>query len=544
MTVPDPAPLESTPSHHNIRDKDMFLRTLPFLVMALTAELSLALPPGPASSTDTIISLVLLCATAMSFLLPWRVLPSWADVVIPLLYVGSVLALILAAGGSSTGVGLVVLLPILWSALNLELWKSLAVVVAVGTTEFVTTYLPVDVTDAVRLRRVVSWLAIGALFAYTIHEIRSRIERIGAQREQINAEMALTIRLLNEQNRSTSVLSTLVEQLGSCDVIEEAYVVFEQAADEMFETGGSISILDATSNQLEVKSTWRGFDKSGHRFASSECRALAQSSAYESDLDHPACEHLRECPFPFVRCQPLLIKKELIGVLTVSLSQGNELAPEVDRLRHYARLVSDQISIWMANFTLRVSLKNLSIRDPLTNLFNRRFMVETLNREVSASARDHAQISIIQADVDYFKQFNDSFGHEVGDSVLRAVADVMIAIFRDSDVPCRSGGEEFTLILPRCSWNVANARAIELQARVNEIVIPMPDGLTAPAPPTLSIGIATSPEHGLTSAELLRGADKALYAAKAAGRNCIVKASDVANASAFNQTSAINTYVI
>jgi diguanylate cyclase (GGDEF)-like protein len=472
------------------------------------------------------------------------VLSSRFDVVIPLLYVGSSLALILAAGGSSTGVGLVVLLPILWSALNLELWKSLVVVVAVGAVEFVNTYLPLDVSDAVRLRRVVSWLAIGALFAYTIHEIRSRIERIGAQREQINAEMALTINQLNEQNRSTSVLSKLVEQLGSCDVIEEAYNVFEQSADEMFETGGSISILNEASNQIEVKSTWRGFDKSGHRFPSSECRALEQSSAYESNADGPACEHLHDCPFPFVRCQPLLIKKEVIGVLTVSLSRGNELAPEANQLRHYARLVSDQISIWMANFTLRESLKNSSIRDPLTNLFNRRFMVETLNREVSVTVRDHAQISIIQADIDYFKQFNDSFGHEVGDSVLRAVADVMFTIFRDSDVPCRSGGEEFTLILPRCSWNVANARAIELQARVNEIVIPMPDGLAAPLPPTLSIGIATSPEHGLTSAELLRGADKALYAAKAAGRNCIVKASVVAAASAFNQTTAINTYVI
>jgi diguanylate cyclase (GGDEF)-like protein len=216
-----------------------------------------------------------------------------------------------------------------------------------------------------------------------------------------------------------------------------------------------------------------------------------------------------------------------VGVLTVSLSDANELSPLADRFRQYALLLSDQISIWMANFKLRESLQNLSIRDPLTNLFNRRFMVETLTREMSITTRSHDQTSIIQMDVDHFKQFNDSYGHAVGDSVLRAVAEVMLNLFRDSDVPCRSGGEEFTLILPRCSWEIANVRAIELQSRVSEIEIPMPSNQTPPKPPTLSIGIATSPEHGMTGDELLRGADKALYAAKAAGRNRIVAAEEV-----------------
>jgi diguanylate cyclase (GGDEF)-like protein len=154
-------------------------------------------------------------------------------------------------------------------------------------------------------------------------------------------------------------------------------------------------------------------------------------------------------------------------------------------------------------------------------------MLETLNREMSINARNDEHTSIIQMDVDHFKLFNDSFGHEVGDSVLQAVADVMMRLFRDSDVPCRSGGEEFTMILPRCSWETANARAVELQTRVSRILIPAIDADVAPKPPTLSIGIATSPEHGLTSKDLLRAADKALYAAKAEGRDRIVKASQV-----------------
>jgi diguanylate cyclase (GGDEF)-like protein len=99
----------------------------------------------------------------------------------------------------------------------------------------------------------------------------------------------------------------------------------------------------------------------------------------------------------------------------------------------------------------------------------------------------------------------------------------MLGLFRESDVPCRSGGEEFTLILPRCSWDIANIRAMELQTRVAAMAIATSD--SAPlTPPTLSIGIATSPEHGLSGEELLRGADMALYAAKSSGRNRIVRA--------------------
>jgi diguanylate cyclase (GGDEF)-like protein len=208
----------------------------------------------------------------------------------------------------------------------------------------------------------------------------------------------------------------------------------------------------------------------------------------------------------------------------VPVNSGKSRADVAEDVRGHARLIGDQISIWLSNFRLRQTLKNLSIRDPLTNLFNRRFMVETLNREMAITTRSHEQTSVLQIDIDHFKVFNDSFGHEVGDVVLRAVADVMFGLFRESDVPCRSGGEEFTLILPRCSWAVAHVRALELQNRVAAMTIVVPENQPRPPAPTLSIGIATSPEHGLTSEELLRGADRAMYVAKKGGRNRIMSA--------------------
>jgi diguanylate cyclase (GGDEF)-like protein len=523
---------DEPPSPYALRSKNMVRRSLPFLGLAIVAELSLALPPGPASTTDTLLSALLLGATVALFMLPWSFLPAWLRVMIPLCYVGSALALVLAAGGSSAGVGLVVLLPILWSALSLELWQSMVVVVGVAVVEFVTTYVPADLSDSIGLRREIAWLAIGGLLAFTVHEIRNRIARIGSQREAINAEMLMTISELNERNRSSSILSKLVEMLNFCDAVEEAYEVFNFSAKELFETPGFIGVLNDDNDLVDVQFTWGGFTNHDLHFSVNQCQALQQRRPYESDLENPACAHRIHSPFVHALCQPLMIQNEILGVITIALSEVDELSPVADRYRQYALLLGDQISIWTANFKLRESLRHMSIRDPLTNLFNRRFMIETLDREMSITTRSHEPTSIIQMDVDHFKEFNDTYGHEVGDSVLRAVALVMLDLFRDSDVPCRSGGEEFTLILPRCSWEIANLRAMELQLRLAETVITVPSDLAAPKPPTLSIGIATSPDNGLTGQDLLQGADKALYEAKAAGRNRIVRAHSVEQASA------------
>jgi diguanylate cyclase (GGDEF)-like protein len=151
-------------------------------------------------------------------------------------------------------------------------------------------------------------------------------------------------------------------------------------------------------------------------------------------------------------------------------------------------------------------------------------MEETLTREFSKAARTLEEISIIQIDIDHFKEFNDGHGHAVGDSTLRAISELILSRFRGSDVPCRSGGEEFTLLLPNCSWENAHSRCVELQRLVSRLRISTPMSSSLLQPPTLSIGIATSPEHGSTSEELLRSADLALYAAKSTGRNKISRA--------------------
>jgi diguanylate cyclase (GGDEF)-like protein len=524
MPVATSPPPQETPDPTSTNLSLSLTNTLPFAVIAVAAEITVILPPGPRSTIDALLSVVILAIAAVSFTVHTRRPSRWSGLLSVFFYLGSVLWLLLATK-NPWAIGVIVLVPVLWAALNLEYWQTLVVVVVAALTELSVTYVPVGLSWSDRGRREGAYLFTGALIAMSVHGLRNRIARTNAEREQRAGEMALVISELDEQNHATSILSNLVEMLHFCDVVEEAYEVFDFAGQQLFPTGGSIEFVDDATGVMQAQCVW-GDRKTWSAVSSHGCRAIESAQPHESTAGSVRCDHLRSVEGLHVLCHPLVIQREVVGLLSVTLPADPTSAADVDsmHLRQYARLLGDQISIWLANFKLRESLSYLAIRDPLTNLFNRRFMVETLEREMAITMRSHDQTSIIQVDIDHFKDFNDLYGHEVGDAVLRGVAGVMLGLFRESDVPCRSGGEEFTLILPRCSWDIANIRAMELQSRVAAITIPIASHHTPLTPPTLSIGIATSPEHGNSGEDLLRSADMALYAAKSSGRNRIVRA--------------------
>lgn len=501
---------------------------LPFLLVALGAEASLALSPSTNSLSATIVSLFLLATAVLSFFLLATSKSSWAHVLVPILYSGSVVSLVIATGTSASGIGLVMLLPVVWSALYLETWQSVVVVSTVIACELVTTIVPADITDANRLRRLAIYLLVSSLIVYAVHEVRNRLARISAQRELLTEGMQVTIGALEESLRCAAVLGHLVDMLNSCNSREEAYEVIDLAARSMFLAGGAICALDSSKNLLETKCAWGGFPSELAPFPAEDCWALRRGHEYESLDGEISCEHLRGSGELHTLCRPLLAQGEVMGVLTIAIddveSQLSNIAKIANSLPQTALLFGEQISIWMANFNLREILRFQSIRDPLTNLFNRRFLEETLAREISKATRTRDEISVIQIDVDKFKDFNDNYGHAVGDTALVAISEVILSVFRGSDVPCRSGGEEFTVLLPKCSWENANSRCEELQRRVAELQISSPVNRLPLLPPTLSIGIATSPKHGFTSDALLRSADLALYASKNGGRNRISSA--------------------
>jgi diguanylate cyclase (GGDEF)-like protein/PAS domain S-box-containing protein len=168
--------------------------------------------------------------------------------------------------------------------------------------------------------------------------------------------------------------------------------------------------------------------------------------------------------------------------------------------------------------TLQSRLREQAIRDPLTNLFNRRYLEETLDRELARAARESYPVCIIMIDIDHFKQVNDTHGHEAGDLVLKAMADVMAGQSRRGDFACRFGGEEFIVVMPNISTDVARERAETLRQALNSLRVPYNHTqITA----TISMGIASHPANGGTREAILRAADRAMYAAKAAGRDHI-----------------------
>lgn len=167
-------------------------------------------------------------------------------------------------------------------------------------------------------------------------------------------------------------------------------------------------------------------------------------------------------------------------------------------------------------------LREQSVRDHLTGLFNRRYMEETLERELLRASRKHLSLGIIMLDVDEFKYFNDTKGHAAGDEILRTLGSLLLRQVRGEDIPCRYGGDEFMLILPDASRNVTRERAERICKYAKQFHLQFEgQSLAAVA---LSLGVAVFPEHGATSTEILRAVDAALYRAKHEGRGRVVVA--------------------
>lgn len=171
--------------------------------------------------------------------------------------------------------------------------------------------------------------------------------------------------------------------------------------------------------------------------------------------------------------------------------------------------------------SLQAKLREQAIRDSLTSLFNRRFLEETLDRELSAAARGRSLLTILLLDLDHFKEFNDQYGHEAGDTVLRVVGSLLRGNTRSSDIACRYGGEEFIVVLPGATLELGCERAEFLRVAFEQTEV-MFNGKLLKA--TFSVGVSTYPTHGSTREELIRAADMALYGAKRSGRNRIVLA--------------------
>jgi diguanylate cyclase (GGDEF)-like protein len=190
--------------------------------------------------------------------------------------------------------------------------------------------------------------------------------------------------------------------------------------------------------------------------------------------------------------------------------------------RQRIQSIIDSLSLSIANLKLRATLRQQSIRDPLTGLYNRRYMEETLERELLRASRNHESVGVIMLDIDNFKNFNDTFGHQAGDVLLQSLGHFFHSHVRGEDVACRYGGEEFILLLPGSTREQTFQRAEEMRKDAQNLNVSF-RGQSLGAI-TLSFGVSVFPDHGTTPDILIQKADQALYRAKSEGRNRVIVA--------------------
>jgi len=220
---------------------------------------------------------------------------------------------------------------------------------------------------------------------------------------------------------------------------------------------------------------------------------------------------------------PLLSQGKPLGLLGLQKSMTEEdrsletMRKWLESHRQLLISVGQELALALANVKLRETLHEQAIRDPLTGLYNRRYVEEMLDIELRRSRRTGHSIGFIMADLDHFKRFNDAYGHGAGDLMLKAVAELIKKSIRAGDIACRYGGEEFLIILPAAGIQDTISRASQIQKDVRQISFTYEERQLGNM--TISMGVAVYPEHGNEAAELIRVADQALYRAKNEGRD-------------------------
>ena len=327
-----------------------------------------------------------------------------------------------------------------------------------------------------------------------------------------------------------SLLNRLGERLESCKSLDEAYAVIAGGAEPLLpDDAGALYVLDPSRAIAEAVAVWGDPPPLRRDFEPSDCWALRRSRLHVVHDDNPEllCPHVEEANPIGALCEPLTAQAETFGLLHVQVRRRVGSRARSVTLADRERLVQtfgEQISLTLANIRLRATLREQSLRDPLTGLFNRRYLGELLEREVRRAAREGYALSLMIADLDHFKDLNDAFGHAAGDAVLRDIGRILAESVRGDDIACRYGGEEFVLVLPKATVDDAHRRADALRERIKHAQHETPARMYPPA--TVSIGLATYPLHGASADELMLASDSALYRAKAEGRDRVAVAGD------------------
>ncbi|WP_298360075.1 diguanylate cyclase [uncultured Litoreibacter sp.] len=334
----------------------------------------------------------------------------------------------------------------------------------------------------------------------------------------------------NEQLRQQErrLLSQVSEWLYSAKSLDELLLVIAKSLETLMpEAEGQLYIYSNSRDSLDLNIQWGGTDTAPKQIEADDCWALRRGRAYSfgmRPIEFPcAHSHAAEDDSPYF-CVPITAHGQTNGLLHLDFggfapdrAQREKFKYFLDQRWELALLCAEQISLAIANVQLRQELLDQSVRDPLTNLWNRRWFLEAAHRQVNVARTNGANCSVISIDVDHFKKFNDHHGHDAGDLVLRALGAKMIEFFTENAAPCRLGGEEFIVLCTDMSQEQTHAMAEQFRKQVASLSVKY-SGESLPKI-TVSAGVAVWPSDGAHVADLVKSADLALYKAKELGRN-------------------------
>ncbi len=334
---------------------------------------------------------------------------------------------------------------------------------------------------------------------------------------------------LEQRGQELSLLNEMGNLLQTCQTTAEANLVVGQFAEKLFSgLSGAIYYQNPISGLFEMTAEWGLTEEVEPAFGRNDCWALRRGQIHcVKDLQTGLlCTHLGEPKPERYICAPMIAQGETLGILHLRCRSEDAACQmisgedEADHMNELALSFSGHVALALVNLRLNETLREQAIRDGLTNVFNRRFMEESLAREIAKAKRTLSPLSVVMLDLDHFKDFNDEFGHEAGDILLQKFSDILQASFREADVVCRYGGDEFVLMLPGASLDFARARTEQMQESLRGSTIQYRGRILRAL--SISAGLAALPDNGLSGEELLKAADTALYRAKHEGRDRLV----------------------
>lgn len=343
-----------------------------------------------------------------------------------------------------------------------------------------------------------------------------------------NGELERFVRRLRTSNNDLRILNDVGEKLHRCQTVHEAFPFIIEAVKTLFpESHGRISCYEDDMGYFKINAEWGGQDHYlGETFFHEDCPAIATDTSYSGHgpRQDSGCPELEDMGDEYYFCRPLKFGDRTMGLIHFHYGMDPSYKNQEEWMQsrnNLAATLGEHMALALSNIRLRQKLKEESIRDPLTRLFNRRHMENMLKRELSKAQRNkNSPFGIILLDVDHFKKFNDTYGHQAGDNVLVTLAAMLSSQVRSGDVVCRYGGEEFLIALAGSSVENTGLRAEAIRKEAEKLCINYDDRCLDSV--TISAGISGFREDDSNIDDIIRRADNALYKAKEQGRNRVV----------------------